>query len=213
MCIRDRKPLIVQEVSIEHEVIMYFDCSVRLVSPISGSLLMYLARSRPAFIAGSLFGKGYNRSESLDKPIVSYTHNGMLKYLFPKKSLDLPALRRELAVWGHIESGCWLMWFTSEVRKKILNNWVDCAVHEECMAPQGTSIWGCMEEFLDKYAPIGEFIGCHRYDQSALNLILYREFGLSSMYSICHSSVLNVFEVERYPTKHYTIREICESSY
>ena len=206
------KPLVVHEVSVEHEVIMYFDCSIRLVSPImsNGSLLTYFSSSWPAFIVGSEYGKGCNRSESPDKPIASFTHDGMLKYLFPNRSLDLPALRQELAVWGHIESGCWLMWFTSEVREKILGNWVDCAFHEECMAPPNTSVWGCKGQFLHDYSSSGEYIGCHRYDQSALNLILYREFGIDSMDSICHSSVLEFFAVERYPTKHY---ELCVSSH
>ena len=203
------KPLVVQEVAAEYEVIMYFDASVRLVSPISGSLLMYLSSLRPAFISGSLFGNGIicDEPELPDYPIVSFTHNGMLEYLFPKKSQDLPALRQELALWGHIESGCWLMWFTSEMREKILNNWVDCALHQECMAPQNTSIWNCTYERLDEYAPRGEFIGCHRYDQSALNVILYREFGLTSMDSICHTyrSVSKHFKIERHPTNHYTL--------
>ena len=198
------KPLVVQEVSDEFEVILYFDCSIRLMSPINGTLLRHLILSRPAFLIGSLVGK---KCATPHLPIVSFTHDVMLKYLFPKKSQDLPGLRQELAVWGHIQSGCWLMWFTSEVREKILNNWVDCALHEECMAPKDASIFGCRQNFIDEYGPKGKFIGCHRYDQSSLNLIIYREFGLSSIDHICHSFVFEFFLVKREPTHLY--KEIC----
>ena len=201
------KPLVVQEVSEEYEVALYFDSSVRLMGPINETILRYLLSS-PSFVAGPYLGGKCARAVRINLPIVSYTHDGMLKYLFPNKSLDLPALRQELALWGHLQSGVWLMWFNSEAREKILKNWVDCALHEECMAPKTASRSGCLYDRIHAYAPTGKYIGCHRYDQSALNLILYREFGLTAAHSICHHVVFKLLSVERKPTHHYD-RNIC----
>lgn len=95
------KPVVVQEISEEYEVVAYFDASVRLTGPINKDVLRYLWTS-PAFIAGP-----WARSAN---PIVSYTHDQTLKYLFPVKSQNLVKLRKELSVWGHMQSGCWVMW-------------------------------------------------------------------------------------------------------
>ena len=196
------KPMVVKEVSEQYEVIMYFDSSVRLNGPITDKVLKYLWSS-PAFIAGPWTGNGCYNS---DKPIVSFTHDTTLSYLFPNKSKDIPALRNELRVWGHIQAGCWLMWLNRDMRKKFLNNWVDCALHEECMAPKLANVDGCTANLVfSNYAPHGKYVGCHRYDQSALNLILYREFGATSSQNICHSFVFRLLAVQRQSNLLFTI--------
>ena len=186
------KPLIVKEISEEYEVLAYFDSSVRLTGPIDKDVLKYLLSS-PAFIAGPWKGNSCIRS---DNPIVSYTHDETLKYLFPVKSQNLIQLRKELRVWGHIQAGCWLMWLNSEMRKKVLNNWVDCAFHEQCMAPRESKIDACISVISD-YVAEGRYIGCHRYDQSALNLIFYREFGESAAERVCHNFVFYLLQIQR----------------
>ena len=188
------KPVVVKEVSEQYEVVMYFDSSVRLNGPITEKVLKYLWSS-PAFIAGPWIGNGCYKS---NKPIVSFTHNAMLQYLFPNTSKSIPGLRKELAIWGHLQAGCWLMWLNSDMRKRLLANWVDCALHEECMAPKAANIDGCTANLVfSNYAPQGKYIGCHRYDQSALNLIFYREFGPTSAQTICHRFVFNLLAVQR----------------
>ena len=72
------KPVVVKEVSEQYEVMMYFDSSVRLNGPISEKVLKYLWSS-PAFIAGPWIGNGCYKS---NKPIVSFTHDATLQYLF-----------------------------------------------------------------------------------------------------------------------------------
>ena len=187
------KPLIVNEVAEEYELISWFDASVRLTGPIDENVFKYL-QSTPAFLPGPWVGKTCINSK---QPIVSYTHDHMLTYLFPNKSRDIPALRRELAVWGHLQGGVWLVWLNRNMRKRILNNWVDCALHEECLAPRdaGVDCSPIKRALISQFSPQGEYIGCHRYDQSALDLILYREFGLASADKICHDFVFKLFLV------------------
>ena len=189
------KPVVVKEISEEYEVLAYFDSSVRLAGPINKDVLRYLLSS-PAFIAGPWWGNSCIRSDS---PIVSYTHNETLKYLFPVKSQNLVKLRKELRVWGHMQAGCWLMWLNREMRKKVLNNWVDCAFHEQCMAPRESKIDGCISVnvLIADYFAEGRYIGCHRYDQSALNLIFYREFGESAAEQVCHNFVFYLLQIQR----------------
>ena len=139
------KPLVVQEISQEYEVVIYFDSSIRLTGPIHEKLLGHLRSSLPAFIAGPWFG---NKCYKSDKPIVSFTHDQTLKYLFPQKSRDIVALRKELSTWGHLQAGCWLMWLNSNMREKVLKNWVDCALHEKCMAPRQANIDGCLANLI-----------------------------------------------------------------
>ena len=188
------KPAVVKEVSDEYEVLMYFDSSVRLTGPVGRDVLKYLWSS-PAFIAGPWFGKGCSH---MGMPIVSFTHNSMLEYLFPNKSSHISTLRKELSVWGHLQAGVWIMWLNNEMRRKILDTWLDCAFHQECMAPKKANIDGCATNLAFKTAPPnGGYTGCHRYDQSALNLIFYREFGTSAADTICHKFVFKLLLVQR----------------
>ena len=189
------KPVIVNEVVREYDVIMWFDSSVRLSRPVDEKVFKYL-QSTPAFLAGPWKGK---RCLHSNDPIVSYTHDQTLEYLFPDKSKDLMALRKELTVWGHMQAGIWLAWLNKDMRETMLKKWVDCALHEECMAPRDAVVrcnpvkrW-----FINLFAPEGQYIGCHRYDQSTLNMILYREFGVSSANTICQDFVFDLFLIAR----------------
>ena len=190
------KPIVVKEVSEQYEVVMYFDSSIRLNGPITDKILKYL-QSSPGFISGPWWG---NKCLNSNMPIVSFTHDETLKYLFPKKSNNITALRKELSVWGHLQAGCWIMWINSEMKRKLLDNWVDCALHEQCMAPKKADIDGCLiltKIIFTGYAADGTYTGCHRYDQSALNIILYREFGPGSTENICHELVFNLLVIKR----------------
>ena len=85
------------------------------------------------------------------------------------------------------------MWLNSDMRKRLLANWVDCALHEECMAPKAANIDGCTANLVfSNYTPQGKYIGW-----SALNLIFYREFGLTSAQTIRHRFVFNLLAVQR----------------
>ena len=189
------KPLIVDEVAKEYELILWFDASIRLTRPIDDNVFKYLLSS-PAFLAGPWEGKMCLNSND---PIVSYTHDQTLRYLFPDKSQNIPALRKELQVWGHIQACVWLMWLNKDTRQRILDNWVDCAFHEECMAPR-EAVVDCnpiKRGLIGRFSPNGEYIGCHRYDQSVLDMILYREFGPSSAENICQDFVFDLFLILR----------------
>ena len=189
------KPVIVNEVADEYDVILWLDASGRLTRPMDEKVFKSL-QSIPAFLAGPWEGK---RCVNSNDPIVSYTHDKTLKYLFPNKSQDLPVLRKELIVWGHIQATIWLVWLNKDMRKRFLQNWVDCAFHEECMAPRDAVV-DCnpvKRLFIGRFSPEGQYIGCHRYDQSALDMILYREFGVSSANEICHDFVFDLFLIVR----------------
>ena len=58
------------------------------------------------------------------------------------------------------------------MKEKFIEPWLDCALHVECVAPGGAKLGPCVNITHD-----GHYVGCHRYDQSALGLILAREFG------------------------------------
>lgn len=59
--------------------------------------------------------------------------------------------------------------------------WVDCALHTDCIAPRGSTRGGCKKGIYKNPKLLGEvYVGCHRYEQSAINMILLREFGLDA---------------------------------
>ena len=53
-----------------------------------------------------------------------------------------------------------------------MKRFVECAFQRNCMGPPGASKFCKYSRFLE-YP--NEFSGCHRFDQSAINLILFEE--------------------------------------
>lgn len=95
---------------------------------------------------------------------------------------------------------------------RILAHLVDCALHEECIAPAGASALGCdfdkykeQVQNIDKIDVI-EKIGCHHQDQSARTSIMEREFQVPN-----DSPIVDATDVEqtrvvwRYETKCFTL--------
>ncbi|GIY57334.1 uncharacterized protein CDAR_526121 [Caerostris darwini] len=62
------------------------------------------------------------------------------------------------------------------VHSKIMYYWVKCALVPNCIAPIGAQNSGCR---FDK-KPLYRYSGCHRYDMSALNVVLGLMFDFSS---------------------------------
>ena len=181
------KPLIIKEVTQQYEVVMWADASIRMKAHLPDYLLRSLKEF--PFVSGSISGHS----------TVSLTHDGMLKYLNITKS------RNELA--SHISfQGCiFLIWANTILKQHFLRYWVDCAIHPECISPQGAGLYGCNFSKENN----GTFIGCHRFDQSALNMILVREFGLGISKIVYHEEVTKVLTVERDSVNQGTRPRMC----
>ena len=181
------KTFIIEEIASEFEVVFWGDASVRVMGPFFAEKVFPFLLKFP-FVAGS----------TLPLPIVSLTHDGMLQYL------NLPLSRNQMGRFGHIEAGCWVMWANSLMKFKFLNYWVDCALHQECIAPHGSNIWPCDFKLHNKTKGAGVYIGCHRFDQSALGMILIREFGLKVWNLTVHNKARALFHVHRDMTTWYS---------
>ena len=152
------KPIIVQELAQEYEVILYLDSSMR----------MKKACDIKSTLAQLLKFPFFDLSPYMT-PFIEYVHNGMVKYLhYPKHRKDVAHVKI------NFRAGCWIMWINDAIREKLIKPWVDCALHRECIAPKGARLKPC------HYSKVhdGRYKGCHRYDQSALNVIIFREFGI-----------------------------------
>jgi hypothetical protein len=151
------KPFIIKEVSEEYELLFYCDASCRIKD---------ISKYIPGLIQYPLLPATW-----VDHSVVRTTHDGMLKYLTPhfNRAWMVEVLPNGIQATG------FLLLVNQILKERILTPWVDCAEHVECIAPQGATLGPCNFNRL----PNTSYVGCHRFDQSALNLILVREFGLS----------------------------------
>ena len=150
------KPFIVEQVSEEYELIFYCDASCRMQANFTESL--------PRLIQFPIMP-----ARRLGHSVVRTTHDGMLEYLTPH--LKRPWMVNVFPI--GVEATGLLFLVTNMLKDKILTPWVDCAKHVKCIAPQGAKLWPCYFNSL----PNTSYVDCHRFDQSAINVILIREFG------------------------------------
>ena len=178
------KPIIVKLVSQEYDVIMYGDASLRMKSCNISKALDHLLKF-PFLDLGPI---------SLHT--IEFTHDGMMEYLhYPKHRKDIGQL-------GTLQGGGFLIWANSVMQEKLIEPWLDCALHQECIAPKGSRSNPC--NFTK--GGHGNYVGCHRYDQSALNLILAREFGVDSVFKGANKTItLPTWKVVRFKTNNYNL--------
>ena len=184
------KPLLAEDAMKDHELISYGDSSVRMKSsnmkPAFQSLLKF------PFLSGAPL-TGYYAGGAM----ISFTHDGMIDYF------NYPPSR---SIMGHlpygVQGGSWLLWGNSIGRKRILDLWVDCALHVECIAPEGAKLQGCSGPTTG-----GRYVGCHRFDQSAINLILVKEFGIHVQDSAVNTHITGpLIRINRANTNFFTVR-------
>ena len=177
------KPIITKLVSLEYEVIMYGDASLRMVScDISRAL-------------AHLLDFPFLDTRPIPSYAIKFTHNGMISYL------NYPINRKDMADAKVLQATCWLLWASPLMCEKLLEPWLDCALHQECIAPEGSRAKPCL--FTKEHD--GRYIGCHRYDQSALNILMNREFGADVFEKATNTAITDpVWIVQRGSKKKFT---------
>ena len=138
---------IINKMSKKYNVILWADTSIRISKPFSKSLLSRLLEF--PIIAGS-------RHEVSDRSIVAFTKDSTLNYLNMSR-------KDGQGVIG-FKANSLIFNFANVTTLLLLNKWVDCALHKECMVgvpilPSDHS--GC--QWKHNISVIS-FIGCHRYD-------------------------------------------------
>ncbi|XP_052759745.1 uncharacterized protein LOC128202713 [Mya arenaria] len=78
---------------------------------------------------------------------------------------------------------------TEKVRTKIMLPWIKCALVEECISPTGSQNSG---GYCSEKRPRYLYSGCHHYEQSALNLILGKEFSFVETPYIANEEIFGV---------------------
>ncbi|EEC05530.1 conserved hypothetical protein [Ixodes scapularis] len=94
------------------------------------------------------------------QPTSALTHLGMFEYL--------GAPREAFFFHRMVDPSVMLLFDSPQVRGRLMLPWVRCALVAECITPVGAQSTGCR---FDK-KPLYRYSGCHRYDMSALNVIL-----------------------------------------
>lgn len=152
------KPIITAQVSKDYDLILYGDASLRIFPNFLENLLP------------SMLDFPYASGPLQDFPIISLTHDSTMQYLDLKLSRQEAVKELQFSL-----NAAYCLWATDVLREKFLKPWVDCALHEDCIAPAGTSAYPCT--IRDILIDQGQYAGCHRFDRSASSIILYREFG------------------------------------
>ena len=163
------KPIIIKLVSQEYDIIMYGDASLRMKTCDINPALEHLLKFP------------YINANTTSHSAIEFTHDGMIKYLhYPKKRKDMADIQT-------LQACGWLLWANDLMKEKLIDPWLDCALHKECIAPSGAKLWPC--QFTKRHD--GHYVGCHRYDQSAMNLIMAREFGMEYFWRSSNKTLSN----------------------
>ena len=145
----------------EYEVVFYMDASIRLTRPLVDILIPAVQK----------FPIKVNMNGKYDG---AFTRDETYKYL--------GVTRKQVSKRCQKEGGLQMYRNCSFLHERILSALVDCALHEKCIAPPGSTHFGCdMDKYHQQVRQIRtieqvEFIGCHRFDQSVMTSVLEREF-------------------------------------
>ncbi|ULU14034.1 hypothetical protein L3Y34_016507 [Caenorhabditis briggsae] len=117
--------------------------------------------------------------------ILSVTHPEVYKY-FPTNPGELKKEKAKMYDAGFV--------FAVNTRQTMMNivKWYFlCALEEDCMAPK-SAVLGCQFVDDDRFRT---YAGCHRYDQSIINLVLANQFWYDRRYYV--SQIVDFFHIDR----------------
>ena len=185
------KSLSMQMMLSEYEVVFYMDASIRLRRPLVDIVIPSVQNFPIKVNMNGMYDGAFTREETY-------------KYL--------GVTRKQVSKRCQKEGGLQMYRNCSFLHERILSALVDCALHEECIAPSGSSTDGCdMDKYLQQMNQINsieqfEYIGCHRFDQSVMTSVLEREFQFADQHPVVSPGAFQQsLVVWRWPTKCFTL--------
>ena len=164
----------------EHSAVFYIDASVRFIT------------NRTSFLIASLLQDcGIMLLSSSAYTTYEITDPGMYKYL----PTDLPALKQQSQI---AEANSLVYYNTKEVFDEILYWHFLCSLDPSCIAPPGSF---ALPHNPRSWISPPVWAGIHRYDQSALNILLFNFLLKRNMTMNIGERVLNVSRDDATPVK------------
>ncbi|XP_037279235.2 uncharacterized protein LOC119172285 [Rhipicephalus microplus] len=144
------RPIIIQELVRESGGVLWVEPDYQLTSA-----------PDPRRVVGRALREGLAAPwSSQPQPTSALTHLGMFEFL--------RAPREHFFFQRMVDPSVLLLFDSPQVRGRLMLPWVRCALVADCITPVGAQSTGCR---FDK-KPLYRYSGCHRYDVSALNIIL-----------------------------------------
>ena len=179
------KPIIIRKLlTQEADHLFWADASVRFVEDFETSL--------------SKMDKFPIKGHHREFDIIQVTHTGTLRYF----NMTRESMQNVVGIDSEM-----VLFKTSKVMMHILDLWCDCAMHEECIAPQMAILNPCKYNRVKKGSI--RYIGCHRFDQSALNIIIVKGYGTEVYKYILDSVIDRSLSVINHPSHKYPVK-MCE---
>lgn len=151
------RPIIIQEVLDQAGAVIWIDVNFKIISSQIDGVLQKAQKEGLV-------------SWSIDQPTSTLTHPKMFDYFQTRQD--------NFYFHRMVEPSHILLYNTGLIHQHLMLPWVQCALTPDCIAPIGAQSTGCR---FDK-KPLYRYSGCHRYDMSALNVILGIMFDYNNCY-------------------------------
>ncbi len=86
-----------------------------------------------------------------------------------------------------VDTSQFIIYNLETVHSELMLPWVKCALDKHCIAPYGASRTGCSFNRKPKY----EYLGCHKFDMSAFNILL----GSLYKFEMPYVALLDIFVI------------------
>lgn len=129
--------------------------------------------------------------------IIAYTSPAMFEYLKESRCCYLEA--------ALVDTSAMVFYRTNTTWSDVMKPWLKCALNVGCIAPLKARYSGCFEMRSPKET------GCHRYDQSALSIIMERMFKFTfkkDAYQVARVTRAQTEYLEYFPEQPWTYTEI-----
>ncbi|RUS73465.1 hypothetical protein EGW08_018775 [Elysia chlorotica] len=145
--LRSYRPLCIQETLNKFGAVVWVDDGLYFTSP---NLSQVILRAKDSGIQGW----------PIKDPTSAFTH--------PKTFEFFHTDQKSYYFQHAVESSHLVLYNSQRLATELMLPWVKCALVEMCISPPGAQDKGC--NYFRK--PLFRYTGCHRYDMSALNIIL-----------------------------------------
>ncbi|KAK3918895.1 GMP reductase [Frankliniella fusca] len=160
------RPLIIQDALNRVGGVFFLECNIRLTKSPKSFLKMPISSQKGH---GIIAWATRQATSSLTHPnMFGYFHTTTENFLFQSM----------------VEANKLLIYNTADIHNNIMLPWVQCALTEECIFPIGAQSSGCHFNKKPQY----RYSGCHRYDASALNIVLGLQFDFKDDLYTYHSN-------------------------